>query len=154
MGAHHFALDFIPIGVRPVRDEEGQYEGAFLIGHEIPVAVAMKLRGLLPKPNHWGNCEEFISAHAWGSDIRILMDNGRIVEIGFRYSPGCDPIQLLEAVVALAKEVRCDLLINSTHEIMTADFEVVFAALRKHRAFRFLSDPKGAIKEAADETKG
>jgi hypothetical protein len=84
----------------------------------------------------------------------MFIVGGRIVEIGFRYSPGCDPVHLLRSVVDLAKEANCDLLVSSTREIVPADFDAVFTTLRKHRAFRFLSDPEGASKEAANETKG
>jgi hypothetical protein len=153
MGAHHFQLKFVPIGARLAWNAEGQREGWPLVSHDIPPAVAVKLRELLPKPNHWGSCEEFNSSHDWGSDLRIFTEGGKIVEVGFRYSPGCDPVALLKSVVDLAKEAGCDLLVVSTREIIPADFESIVAALRAHRAFRFLSDPTGAIKETADEAK-
>jgi hypothetical protein len=154
MGAHHFHVKFLPVGVRPVWNAQGEREGWLLAHHDISPAVATALRGLLPNPNHWGDCEEFGSNHDWGSDIRIFSEGGRIVEIGFRYSPGCDPVELLRSVVDLAKAAQCDLLVSSTRETVPADFEAVFDTLRKHRAFRFLSDPKAAIKEAANETEG
>ncbi len=153
MGAHHFQIKFLPIGARPTWNAQGERDGWLLANHDVPTVVAAKLRALLPKAEHWGSCEEFVSSDDWGSDIRMFSQDGRIVEIGFRFAPGRDPIELLRSIVDLAREAHCDLLVGSTREILPADFAAVFSALQKHRAFRFLSDPVGAVKEAAEEQK-
>jgi hypothetical protein len=153
MGAHHFKFHLVPIGDTVVRNSAGERTGWLLINHTVSQDVVNKLRGLRPKMDRWGEVEEYVSLDDWGSDIRVFRENGKVADIGIRYAPNCDPVDLLRQFVEVAKEAGCDVLIDSTREIVPAEFEVVFAALRKHRAFRFLSDPKGAIIEAANETK-
>ncbi len=153
MGAHHFKLYVVPPGSRPVRDADGDYEGFFLLGFDLPAVVVQRFRSLFPNANPWGGVEEFNSPSPWGSDLRIFHeDDGRIAEVVMRYAPAGDPIQFLLAFVEAAKEAGCELLVETTGEVIPPDFERVVAALRTHRAFRFLRDPEGAIKQAADET--
>ena len=153
MGAHHFKFHLLPAGVRVTRDADGDLPGDFLVGHKIPPSVVSKLRTILPKPNHWGAVEEFNSASEWGSDLRIYHEeDGSIGDIAMRYAPVADSLDTLRAFVAVAKEADCDLVIDSSAEIIPADFDAVSAALVKHRAYRFVTDPESAIKEAAKET--
>jgi hypothetical protein len=152
MGAHHFKFHLVPAGAHISRTADGELAGDFLVGHKISEEVASRLRALLPKPNHWGTVEEFNSASEWGSDIRIYREeDGSIGDIAMRFSPGADSLDVLRSFVGTAKEARCDVLVDSSTEVIPAEFEAVFSALKKHRAFRFLSDPISAIKEAAKE---
>ena len=153
MGAHHFTLYLVPPGSRPVRDAGGDYEGDFLLGFGLAAKVVQRLRALLPNPNPWGGVEEFNSASQWGSDLRIFHeDDGRVAEIVMRYAPVGDPIQVLREFVEVAKEAGCEVLVETSGEVIPPEFENVLPALHNHRAFRFLHDPESAIKQAADET--
>jgi hypothetical protein len=49
------------------------------------------------------------------------------------------------------KDAGCELLVQTTSEVIPPEFERVFAALRDHRAFGFLSDPENVIKGKASE---
>lgn len=150
MGAHHFKLDLVPRGHRPQCNEDGTYHGDFLLGFELSTDILQRLRSLLPKPNHWGNVEEFNSISEWGSDLRIWhADDGRIESVVMRYAPVGDPNEVLQKFVRIVKDAGCDLLVQSTFEIVPPEFDAVFAALRQHHAFRFLENPEGAIHEAA-----
>lgn len=153
MGVHHFTLYLIPSEGRPVKNLDGTYDGSFLAGFGLSEAILGRLRSLLPRPSHWGPVEEFCSSAEWGSDLRIWHeDSGEVRDVVFRFAPGGDPIQLLHAFIAIVKEARCDLLVQTSFEVVPPEFERVFKALRGHRAFRFLSDPGGVMKEAASET--
>ena len=152
MGAHHFKFYLLPAGARVTRDVNGDLPGDFLVGHKIPSSVVSKLRALLPRPNHWGAIEEFNSASEWGSDIRIYHEkDGSIGDIAMRYAPVADSLDTLRAFVDVAKDAACDIVVDSSTEVLPAEFDMVSAALRKHRAYRFIADPESAIKEAAKE---
>lgn len=153
MGVHHFTLYMIPSGGRPVRNPDGTFDGSFLTGFALSEVILGRFRSLLPRPNHWGSVEEFCSSAEWGSDLRIWHeDGGEVRDIVLRFSPGGDPIQLLHTFITIVKEARCDLLVQTSFEVIPPEFERVFQTLRSHRAFRFLSNPEGVIKEAASET--
>lgn len=153
MGAHHFTLYMVRSGARPVRNPDGTYDSSFLLGFALSETVLGRLRLLLPRPNHWGPVEEFCSSAEWGSDLRIWHeDSGEVCDVVLRYAPGSDPVHLLEAFAAIAMDAGCELLVQTTFEVIPAKFECVLQVLRNHRAFRFLSDPEGVIKEAASET--
>jgi hypothetical protein len=152
MGAHHFKFHLVPAGARVTRDADGELPGDFLVGHKIREEVVSQLRALLPKQNHWSTVEEFNSASEWGSDIRIYREkDGSIGDIAMRYAPVADSLDTLRAFVRVTKEAGCDIVVDSTAEVVPAELEAVVAALKKHRAFRFVSDPEGVIKEAAKE---
>jgi hypothetical protein len=154
MGAHHFKLHVIPPGSRPTRDADGDYSGGFLLAFDVPDDVVRRLRTLLPRPNHWGCVEEFNSASDWGSDLRISHEqSGKISEITMRYSPAGDSFDILRMFVEIVRSAGCELLVDSTGEVIPPDFERVETVLRSHRAFRFMGDPRGAIREAGKETK-
>jgi len=105
MGAHHFKLYLVPPGTRPLRDEDGEYEGAFLLGFDLPAGVVQRIRALLPNPRPWGGVDEFNSSSEWGSDVRIFHeDDGRVAEVAMRYAPAGDPIQVLREFVEVAKK--------------------------------------------------
>jgi len=153
MGVHHFTLYMIPSGRRPLRNPDGTYESSFLSGFGLSGVILERLRSLCPKPNHWGPVEEFCSSAEWGSGLRIWHDDeGAIRDVVFRFAPGGDPVQLLHTFITIVKEAGCDLLVQTSFEVIPPEFERVFQMLRGHRAFRFLSDPEGVIKEAASET--
>jgi hypothetical protein len=87
------------------------------------------------------------------SSIRIFRKgDGRISDVVMRYSPSGDPIGTLRAFVEAVSDAECEILVDSTGEVLPPDFDRVQTALREHSAFRFLSDPHAAIREAADET--
>jgi len=70
--------------------------GGFLLAFDVPGDVVGRLRTLLPKPNHWGDVEEFNSASDWGSDLRISHEqDGKISDITMRYSPAGDSFDIL-----------------------------------------------------------
>jgi hypothetical protein len=153
MGAQHFTLHMVLSGANPKRDANGDYAGDFLLPIAVSEGTVASLRALLPKPNHWGKVEEFNSAHDWGSDLRIYhAEDGRISDIVMRYAPAGDSIETLRTFVDIIRAAGCQVLVESSGEIIPADFDLVEAALSNHRAFRFLKDPLGTIIEAADET--
>ena len=153
MGAHHFKLYVVPPGSHPTRGAEGEYDGFFLLGFDLEEVVVQRFRSLLPNANPWGKVEEFNSASQWGSDLRIFHeDDGRVAEVVMRYAPAGDSIQMLRAFIEVVKQAGCELLVETTGEVVAPEPEPVLAALRGHRAFRFPTDPQGAIKEAADDT--
>jgi len=154
MGAHHFKLHVVPPGSRPIRDAEGDYLGEFLLTVDLSDQVVMRLRSLLPKPNHWDDVEEFNSASEWGSDLRIIhADGGRISDVTMRYAPAGDSFEILRAFIEIVKAAGCELLVDSTGEVIPPDVDLVEAAVRGHPAFQFINDPCGAIAKAADEVK-
>ena len=153
MGAHHFKLYVVPHGSHPKRHAEGEYDDFFLLGFELQEAVLQRFRSLLPNANHWGKVEEFNSSLQWGSDLRIFHEeDGRVAEVVMRYAPAGDSLQVLCTFVEIVKQAGCELFVETTGEVLAPEPEAVFAALRGHRAFRFLRDPEGAIKEAANDT--
>jgi hypothetical protein len=153
MGAHHFTMYVIPSGVQPSRNSDGTYDSSFLTGYRISEDVLGRLRSLLPSPNHWGPVEEFCTSVQWGSDLRIWHDDdGQVRDVVFRYSPAGDPVELLHLFITIVKEAGCDLLVQTSFEVISPEFDRVFRTLQSHRAFRFLSDAQGVIKEAASET--
>jgi hypothetical protein len=154
MGAHHFKLYVIPPGSRPARGADGDYVGGFLLAFDVPDDAVRRLRALLPRPNHWGDVEEFNSASDWGSDLRISHEpGGKISDITMRYSPAGDSFDVLRMFVEIVRSAGCELLVDSTGEAIPPLFERVETILRSHRAFRFVIDPKGAIIEAGKETE-
>jgi hypothetical protein len=154
MGAHHFKLYLVPPGAAPTRDAEGWYAGDFLASFPIADSILQRLRQIFTRTNHWGSVEEYVSDNEWGSDLRISRsDAGTISEIAFRYAACADPLEKLQLFVHIAKDAGCSLFIFSSGTVVTADFEEVFRALRSHHSFRFLSDPEGAIVEAASKIK-
>jgi len=154
MGAHHFTLHVVPPGSRPTRDADGDYPGGFLLTNDLPDQVVTRLRTLLPEPNHWGEVEEFKSVSDWGSDLRILhAEGGRISDITMRYAPVGDSFDTLHAFVEIVNAAGCELLVDSTGEVLPSDAGLIEKAVRGHPAFQFLSDPHGAILKAAAETK-
>ena len=99
-----------------------------------------------------GAVEEFNSASEWGSDVRIYHEeDGSIGDIAMRFAPVADSLDTLRAFVEVAKDAGCDIVIDSSTEVLPSEFDVVSAALRKHCAYRFISEPESAIKEAAKE---
>ncbi len=154
MGAHHFKLFLVPPGIQPLRDEEGIYVGDFLQSFQIADSIAERLRQIFRRTNHWGDVEEYVSGDAWGSDLSIVRsDDGSIAEVLFRYAPCADPIEKLREFVAIAQDAGCFLLEPSSDTIIAPDFEEVSRVLKAHHSFRFLSDPEGAIVEAAKKIK-
>jgi hypothetical protein len=154
MGAYHFKLYMFPPGSRPTRDADGDYPGGFLLTFDTPDDVVRRLRTLLPSPNHWGDVEEFNSESDWGSDLRIYHEQGgKISDIIMRFSPAGDSFDLLRKFVEIVKSARCELLVDSTGEVLPAEIQSIETAVRNHRAFRFMTDPRGAIIEAGKDTK-
>ncbi len=150
MGAHHFKLDLVPPGVVPSRDGDGSYTGDFLVSFPIPDSIVQRLRALFDKTSHWGRVEEYASDKEWGSDLRIVRtDDRRISDVVFRFSPVADPEEKLREFIAIARDAGCRLLVESEGVVVAPEFDEVFQTLRTHHAFRFVSDPKGAILEAA-----
>jgi hypothetical protein len=154
MGAHHFKLHMVPPSSRPIRDADGDYTGDFLLAFDLSDDVVTRLRTLLPKPNHWGEVEEFNSVSDWGSDLRIShAQGGRISDITMRYAPAGDSFDILHAFIEIVRAAGCELLVDSTGEVIPPDVGLVETAVRGHPAFQFMSDPHGAVIKAADETK-
>jgi hypothetical protein len=154
MGAYHFKLYLVPAGVALSLDENRCAEGDLLKSFSVSDVIVQRLRGIFEKTNHWGDVEEYESAHEWGGDLRIWRsEEGQICDIEFRFAPVVDPIEKLREFVAIAKDSGCSLLEPSSNSMIAPDFDVVFQALRKHHSFRFLSDPKGALIEAAQKIK-
>lgn len=154
MGAHQFKLYFVPSGSVPIRDDDGCFEGDSLVGFPISDSIIQRLRRIFSKTKHWGDVEEYVSEHEWGGDLRIIRnDEGQIDEIEFRFAPIADPVEKLREFVAIAKDAGCFLLERPSGAVLAPDFETVFESLRSHQAFRFLSDPKGAIIEGAQKTR-
>lgn len=133
-----------------MRDKEGLHFGDFLLSFPIADPITQRLRRVFARTNHWGKVEAYMSDSEWGSDLRIShSEDGQVVAVTFRYAPGMDPIEKLAEFVAIAKDAGCFLLIGSSDVILPPDFDEVFRELRQHHAFRFLSDPEGAIIEGA-----
>lgn len=157
MGAHHFKLYFVPPGTTPTRDDEGDYEGNYLANFALTNSIVLRLRQIFKKSNHWGGVEEYVSDNKWGSDLRICRsEGGRIEDIVLRYAPVADLQEKLGEFVAIAKDAGCFLFQPTSGAVMAPDFAEVLHALHAHHAFKFISDPKGAIVDAAkkiDENK-
>ena len=152
MGVHHFNLELVPPGVVPTREEDGRYAGGFLKTFPIPDPIAQRLRQIFTRPNHWGMVDEYCSETQWGGDLRICRsDLGQIEEVGFRFAPVADSLEKLREFVAITKDAGCFLLVCSSGEVIAPDFGEVMRALREHHSFKFLSDPKGTIVEAAQK---
>jgi hypothetical protein len=152
MGAHHFKVYFVPPGLIPVRDEQGWYAGDFLASFSIADSIVQRLRQIFTRTNHWGRVEEYLSDNEWGSDLRISRsDAGAISDVAFRYAACADPVEKLQLFVSIARDAGCSLFVFSSGAVVGTDFEEVFRELRAHHSFRFLSDPQGAIVEAASK---
>ena len=147
MGVHQYHLTVIPNEAAAARlQREAQ-----VWTEQPPLSFIEDLRQLLPKNNSWGGVEEFESVSQWGSDLRIWRDDAEthIKAVEFRYAPLGDRIDVLSRFLDLVSRHGFLLVARDSGRVIAPQIEAVVADLRRSSAYRFLSDPAGAILEGA-----
>ncbi|MFN7140462.1 MAG: hypothetical protein ACK4UN_14085 [Limisphaerales bacterium] len=165
MGIHHYTLTVLPRAyfgeqlpaalthADSDRGGESTSDG-WWASHPPSERFLNSIRSLLPIEKSWGETEEYFSVDEWSSsDIRIWKEAGEVWCITFRFSPVADGWSLMQRFLSLMREEHCVLFEEVSGAIFEPDERIVHQQLVASRAMQFVSDPEGAIVQAARELK-
>ena len=156
MGAHHYQLALLPSAFADDASDD-LWEVDDHWPEQPPSTLLFELRSLLPNETSWGFVEEFESENDWGSDLRIFHDdqpddderNGPVFSIVFRFSPVADSREVLERFLTTARQHGLLVYARESRRILQPTIEIVEPDLKQSTAYRFISDPYGALSAAA-----